>query len=378
MAEDEFRGTTRRRRGSNSIPTSIQELLAAEPALKKPSTRNASSARASDKLAEARFLLEEEDASSANALGFVHAVMSQIGLPRSPQKERVWTRSNGAASLTVLAGGITKRGVREEQPLPQGPYARLILADISTYAVRHKTPLVPMEASVSAYMRKRLKLLVSGGTKGTYTSFKREAIALASAHVELSLNYNGVHREVKGAPVEEFAAWNVDEGEQQALWPCELLLSDRFFKSLQQHALPVDMRAYRALGHSAFAQDIYTWLVHRLPRLKKPLELKWPVLASQFGGYGDVQKFRRDFLLRLKEAHSVYPDARFEVVRGKRGEAHGGLLLKPSHPAIYPAASVVPGVLGGPAVLGDVLVPNDASALPPPPEGPSGPPEGGK
>jgi hypothetical protein len=373
MAEDESRGTRWRRRGSSSIPTSIQELLAAEPSLKKPSTRNASSARARDRLAEARFLLEEEDANSANALGFVHAVMSQIGLPRSPQKERVWTRSNGAASLTVLAGGITKRGVREEQPLPQGPYARLILADISTYAVRHKTPVIPMESSVSAYMRKRLKLLVSGGTKGTYTSFKREAIALASAHVELSLSANGVHREVKGAPVEEFAAWNVDEGEQQALWPCELLLSDRFFKSLREHALPVDMRAYRALGHSAFAQDIYTWLVHRLPRLKKPLELKWPVLASQFGGYADVQKFRRDFLKRLKEAHAVYPDARFEVVRGKRGEAHGGLLLKPSLAAIYPVASVVPGFLGAPAVLGDAL-PSPTFNAPPPRADPSGPP----
>lgn len=376
MADDEFRGTKDRRRGRNSSPTPIQELLAAEPSLKKPSSAM-SSTRASDKLAEARFLLEEEEASAANALGFVHAVMSQIGLPRSPQKERVWTRSNGAASLTVLAGGITKRGVREEQPLPQGPYARLILADISTYAVRYRTPLIPMESSVSAYMRKRLKLLVSGGTKGTYTSFKREAIALASAHVELSLIANGVHREVKGAPVEEFAAWDVNEGEQQALWPCELLLSDRFFKSLREHALPVDMRAYRALGHSAFAQDIYTWLVHRLPRLKKPLELKWPVLANQFGGYGDVQKFRRDFLKRLKEAHSVYPDARFEVVRGKRGEAHGGLLLKPSPAAIYPVASVVPGVLGGPAVLGDPVPPRTFNA-PPLPEAPSGPPDSEK
>lgn len=375
MAEDEFRGTKGRRRGSSSTPTPIQELLAAEASRKKPSTRAASSERASDKLAEARFLLEEEDASSADALGFVHAVMSQIGLPRSPQKARTWTRSNGGASLHVAAGSLmTEPDQWTEQPLPQGPYARLILADISTYAVRYRTPLIPMESSVSAYMRKRLKLLVSGGTKGTYTSFKRESLALASANVDLAISYNGRREQMKAPPISWFRAWTVDDGAQQALWPCELLLSERFFESLRSHALPIDMRAYRALGHSAFAQDIYTWLVHRLPRLKKPLELKWPVLASQFGGYADVQKFRRDFLLRLKEAYAVYPDARFEVVRGKRGEAHGGLLLKPSHPAIYPSASVVPGVLGGPAVLGDVLVPNDGPPLPPP-EVPSGPPQ---
>ena len=317
---------------------------------KKPRKPKASSDRASEKLADTRVLLEEQEAKSADAIAFVHAVLCQIGLPRSPQKDRVWTHTNGKASLTVLAGGVTRHGKREEQPLPQGPYARLILADISTYAVRHKTPLVPMEDSATAYMRNRLHLFPGGGKRGTYTSFKREALALAAAHMELAVDYNDVHEELKAPPIKAFRAWTHDrEAPQTTLWPGELWLAHDFFESLQAHAAPIDMRAYRALAHSALAQDIYTWLAHRLPRLKAPLLLPWTTLAAQFGGYADVKRFRKEFIKRLGEVHAVYPDAQLEVMRGRRDQFGGSLQLKPSKPPIYPVASVVPGSLGAPA-----------------------------
>jgi hypothetical protein len=323
-----------------------------------------SSKRSIEKLTETRFLLNEKDALGADAIAYVHTVLCQIGLPRSPQQSRVWERSNGGAFLTVLAGGLIENGRRVEQPLPQGPYARLLLADISTYAVRHKTPVIPMEVSVSAYMRNRLKLLVSGGGKGTYTSFKREAQALAAAHMELSVHYGNRQRQSNSAPIEAFEAWTVDDGPQQALWPCELVLSERFFQSLKNHAAPIDMRAYRGLAYSALAQDIYTWLAHRLPRLGEPLSLPWSVLAEQFGGYESTKKFRDEFVKRLKEVRSVYPDARVEVVLGKRGESGGSLLLKQSRPPVYRVSEVVPAALGAPARMG-AKVAQRAAVLPP-------------
>jgi hypothetical protein len=320
--------------------------------------------RTIEKLAEARFLLDGQDAHSADAIAYVHTVLSQIGLPRSPQQTREWVRTNGSASLRVVAGSMCVRVQGNEaewvpQPLPQGPYARLILADISTYAVRHKTQLIPMEASAGAYMRNRLHLFVNGGKRGTYTSFKREAQALSCSHMELGIAYGGKIRQARGAPIEEFEAWTVDDGPQQALWPCELLLSDQFFRSLKAHAAPIDMRAYRALAHSALAQDIYTWLSHRLPRLSEPLALPWSVLATQFGGYADVKEFRKEFLKRLKEVRSVYPDALVEVVLGKRGEFGGALVLKSSPPPVPRVSEVVPASIGAPACLGRSLLPPD-------------------
>jgi Plasmid encoded RepA protein len=303
------------------------------------------SLRTVEKLAETRFLLDSQDAHSADSIAYVHTVLSQIGLPRSPQKIREWERCNGGAALSLTAGKIYSRDESKwlPQPLPQGPYARLILADISSYAVRYRTPVVPMEASVSAYMRDRLHLFPGGGKRGTYTSFKREAQALACVHMELAYMTTGQRqRQVKAPPIRSFDAWVVNDGPQQALWPCELILSDAFYGSLRAHALPIDMRAYRGLGHSALAQDIYTWLSHRLHRLKEPLELSWSVLADQFGGYSDVKNFRQDFIARLKEVRQVYRGARVSVVIGSRGETGGGLLLEPSSPPVPRTSKVVP------------------------------------
>jgi len=316
-------------------------------------SRLASSSSAIEKLAEARFLIDEEAANSADAIAFVHAVLCQIGLPRSPRKERVWMRSNGNASLRVQAGALLAAGETWiEQPLPQGPYARLILADISTHSVRHRSRHVPMEDSVTAYMRKRLKLLVTGGVRGTCTSFKREAQALATAQMALGVHYaeGGRQKAVQhnAALVEEFAAWTDHKELHDDRWPKELVLNESFYKSLQAHAAPIDMRAYRALAHSALAQDIYTWLAHRLPRLKAPLGLPWAVLAEQFGGYSDVKEFRKEFIKRMREVATVYPDAQLEVVRGRREAMGGSLLLKPSRAPVHPIATVVVAAIEAP------------------------------
>lgn len=332
MAEDESTGVPTRRRGSSK----------------------SSSNGALERLAEARFLIDDAPACSADAMAFVHAVLCQIGLPRSPQKDRVWVRSNGGASLRVQAGALLAADETWiEQPLPQGPYARLIMADISTYAVRRKSRLVPMEDNATTYMRKRLKLLVTGGVRGTCTSFKREAQALATAQMALGVQYavGGRRQAVQhnGSLVEEFAAWTDHKDLNDEHWPKELLLSESFYKSLQAHAAPIDMRAYRALAHSALAQDIYAWLAHRLPRLKGPLGLPWTVLAEQFGGYGDVQRFRKEFILRLKEVGTVYPDAQLEIVLGQRGESGGSLLLKPSRSPVHPVATVITAAIGSSA-----------------------------
>lgn len=323
---------------------------------KQKRKRSASSDRAIEKLAEARVLIDAENAYTADVVGYLHTVLCQIGLPRSPIKERVWTRANGGVGLRVAAGAIFDNKDWVEQPIPQGPYARLVLTDISTYAVRYKTRVVPMEDSVSAYMRQRLQVAVSGGKKGTYTAFKREAQALAAAEVSLSVPLaDGGRMQMKAPPIETFKAWMVDDGPQQALWPCELVLEEKFYESLRNHATPLDMRAYRALGESCLAMDIYAWLANRLHRLKAPQDLYWSALATQFGGYADVKDFRKNFLKRLKEVKAVYPEAKVEEVKGRRGEMGGKLVLKPSTPPVPRVGVVVPAAIGARLELGEPI-----------------------
>ena len=312
----------------------------------KPGARVASAARAIEKLADARAQLDAQSALAADSIAYHHAVMCMIGLPRSPQRERIWTRSNGKASLTVIAGGIMRSGVRVEQPLPAGSYPRLIMADIATYAIKHKTTRIPMEASASAYMRNRLHLFVNGGKRGTYTSFKTAALALSAAHVEMSVEHCGKTQYVKAPPIRRFEAWTVDDGEQQALWPCELDLALDFYESLREHAVPVDSRAYLALSHSSMAMDLYSWLAHRLYRLEAPLELPWATLLQQFGGYIDALECRKEIIRRLPEVLAVYPAAKLEIERGRRGQKGGVLRLFPSPPPVPRVHVVVPAIIG--------------------------------
>jgi hypothetical protein len=78
----------------------------------------------------------------------------------------------------------------------------------------------------------------------------------------------------------------------------EIELSAEFFADLKDHALPLDPRALRALQHNARALDLYTWLAHRLPRVRSRGGdfVSWAALHGQFGGdVSDRRTFRRQF-----------------------------------------------------------------------------------
>ena len=78
-----------------------------------------------------------------------------------------------------------------------------------------------------------------------------------------------------------------------------MILSDEFFESLRRHALPL----IRALQRNARGLDIYTWMAHRLPRVRgqKGDFVSWKALQGQFGAdMKRVRDFKRRF---LKLAH---------------------------------------------------------------------------
>lgn len=86
---------------------------------------------------------------------------------------------------------------------------------------------------------------------------------------------------------------------------------------MKENAVPLDPRALEGLQHSALALDIYTWLAHRLHRVRRPGEkLTWANLRLQFGQeYTDDKNFKKAFLIALRQVAAVYPDARLEQVR---------------------------------------------------------------
>lgn len=272
-------------------------------------------------------------ADNKNELGgedvaFLHVVLTQCGLPRNPTKERIFTRTNGAASLRLEAGSWWNGLAWEEMPLPSGTRPRLVLVHACSEAVRTRSPVVELEDSIRAFLR---RLRIDTGGK-TMKAFRLQMLALACAR--LTIGYRAAEGNIvnlKVDPVEKFEAWlQAEDNGQRALWPGELTLSEPFFRSLLEYAVPLDQGAIAELQNSALALDIYCWLAHRLCRINRPagVALSWAALRAQFGQEYRVDKdFRRELLRALQRALSAYPEAKVERMRG-------GLRLKPSLPPV--------------------------------------------
>ena len=149
--------------------------------------------------------------------------------------------------------------------------------------------------------------------------------------------------QVDAKPIDAFQAWHTNEDGQQTLWPGYIRLTEKFFDSLMEHAVPLETEAIGRLQNSAFALDAYSWLAHRLCRVNDPggVVVSWTALKEQFGQeYSATKDFRRRFLGALKSATGAYKDARIETVKG-------GLRLLPSPPPVKRKMVALP-----PAALG--------------------------
>jgi hypothetical protein len=242
--------------------------------------------------------------------------------------------------MLLEAGRLWRRGQWVEQPLPYGTRPRLVMVHISGEAVRRRT----REIEVGHSMREFLRVLgidTNGGPRGGYTMFKKQVEALAACRLMLGLSVGERDITVDAKPIKRFEAWLQHDGEQRVMWPGVMEISQEFYDTLIDHAVPLDHTALAALRHSALTLDLYTWLAHRLCRVRKPqgVPVHWASLREQFGQeYTDPRNFKREFRQALRQTLAVYPDARVEDITG-------GLLLKPSRPPI--AKTSVPTALPG-------------------------------
>lgn len=275
------------------------------------------------------------DEPTGSDIAYLHAILCQVGLPRSPQAVEgltVFERVCGGAALRVTAGALWNGRELIQQPIPYGANPRLILAWLNTQAVRTRSPVIPVGDSAAEFLR-MLGKESTGGKNGTLTSFKKQIQALAACHMTLGFNAVGRAYTYNGQPVKQFEAWiQPRDSRQRPLWPGVITFSDDYYKSLVDHAVPQDVRAMYALKGSALAMDVYAMLAERLHRISgRPVTLHWKALREQFGqeyvGKDPDKDFKKSFLSALTKVLSVYPKAKVQQVTG-------GLLLYPSPPPI--------------------------------------------
>lgn len=268
---------------------------------------------------------------AADDISFQHTVLCQTGLPYRETELRRWQRRNGRVFLEIEAGRAL-HPTREEYvdlPLPFGPKARLILIYLNSEAIRTQSPVIDVEDSMTAFLRRLQNGREPNGPE--IRKFKQQISALAGATIRMATAIDGQTLQVDNKIVHKFNLWMEKHNEgQRILWPEIVELSADYFRSLKEHAVPLDQRAVAALSHSAMALDIYSWLAQRLWRVspKTGAFVPWVSLHEQFGsGYKHIRQFRKIFLETLKDVATQYPDARLSA-------NERGLTLQHSAPPI--------------------------------------------
>ena len=262
---------------------------------------------------------------------FQHTMLCQTGLPYRNQNElRIWTRQNGRVSLEIEAGRALHPKTKQyvDLPLPFGTKARLVLIHLNSQAVKTGSPVIEVENTLTAFVKSLLKRSPNGRE---VRDFKNQLSALSTATIRLSILEEHRAVQINTHIITAFDIWFAKNQNQRVLWPSTVRLSQEYFDTLVNHAIPLDERAVAALSHSAMALDVYVWLAQRLHRINpgKPQFVPWVSLHEQFGqGFSRIRKFREKFLHVLLQVQTQYSAARIEAGRG-------GLTLRQSPPPIH-------------------------------------------
>ena len=263
-------------------------------------------------------------------LGFMARLMALCSLPRAnPGRRLQYKRVNGPYTLIMTAVGKTG--------LPFGNLPRLLLAWVSTEAVRTQSRELFLGASLSEFMRKLDLAPVGGGSRGERTRVHNQMKRLFNAHIQLVYEDRQISASVNSplASRTEFW-WNPKRPREPMLWESRIELGEKFFQEIVSHPVPLDMNILKALRRSPLGLDLYLWLTYRTFSLQRPLRLSWPRLYRQFGAdpamAGDkrtVDYFRTDCLRELTKIRVAWPDLNYSTGKGV-------LVLWPSKPAVPP------------------------------------------
>ena len=267
-------------------------------------------------------------ASEADAeLGFMARLLALCSLPRTnPGNRHQYKRVNGPYKLVMLAGADNK--------LPYGNIPRLLLAWVTTEAVRTQSRVLVLEDSLSAFMRK-LELPVSGST---HTRLRNQMDRLFHASVTLTYEDERSHRYMT-SPITDRGEfwWDPKRPDDRTLWESTIRLGEEFFNEIIAHPVPLDMNILKALKRSSLGLDLYLWLTYRTFALKRPLRLSWPMLYRQFGAdpskannSNTVNAFRTDCLRELTKIQTAWRELRCTT-------GQGVLIVSPSPPRIQAA-----------------------------------------
>ncbi len=269
-----------------------------------------------DRLISSALAIEEQDALEAGELGFMARAMVLATLPHRKVEGHHFQRKNGSYTLTMLAN--------PEVGLPYGSIPRLLLAWLTSEAVRTKSREIELGGTLSGFMAE-LGLVPTGGKWGSITRLKNQTERLFGCSIS-AMYRDGTRTAIMNKSVASKALlwWDDQKPEQAGQRRSSVLLTEEFFAEVTDRPVPIDLRAIKALKQAPLALDIYTWMTYRASYLKQASVIPWESLAMQFGSdYKRTRDFKAAFQHELKKVLAVYAGAQVEAT-------DEGLLVKPS------------------------------------------------
>jgi hypothetical protein len=232
-------------------------------------------------------------------IGYMARAMVQATLPHSKPTGNEYTRVNGNYRLTLLAPSDTG--------LPYGVIPRLLLAWLTSEAVKTKKREIELGDSLSEFMRE-LGMVPTGGRWGSIRRLREQCIRLFSTSITASYT-DGSQKSIRNANIAESADlywWDADP-QQAGLWRSVVTLSPAFFNEITTRPVPISMDVIRHIKKSPLALDIYYWLTYRVSNQKDPTVIPWPTVAAFIGSeYERVRDFKSAFSQELKKVMLYY------------------------------------------------------------------------
>lgn len=270
----------------------------------------------------AEWLANENQGLGITYSGFCLTCLPHKKLP----DDQHWERPGPKVTLLVEPGRLRDQdGKTKLYGVPYGSRARLILLYLQTRVVQSGSLEVELGRSMREWMS-RMGVPI-GGT--SYREVRDQANRISACHLTFLWDSEKQTKFAKDSIVDGgIQLYETDDDQQLRLWVDTVRLSDRFFKALREHPVPVSEAAIKLISNQSLSLDVYIWLAYRLHVLQKPTAVSWLSLHQQFGfAYKNVFHFKPRFIEALKMATMVYEQARVEVDQS-------GVVLHPSAPPV--------------------------------------------
>lgn len=267
------------------------------------------------------------NASETGDLAFMGRSLVQLTLPHTdPGDVEFYERRNGDLRLIVQPGFTDVDGKTELVGIPYGSYPRLVLAWVTTEAVRTGNRDLCLGGSLTAFMDE-LGLTAGGETSRI---LRDQMTRLFTARIAFVKAGEGHFRQ-RGLQIADDADFWWERGSVEPVTSKTVVrLSDDFYRLITERPVPLDMRALQVLKTSPLGLDLYAWLTHRVSYMRRETVISWKSLEAQLGtDYAETKAFTRKVKRELRKIKLVWPELEYQTPRGR-------LVLKPCAPHVRP------------------------------------------